>query len=141
MMVEVRVRRLRPDARLPESQSRGAAGYDLYAVEDALVPARGRTLVPTGIAIALPEDHEAQLRPRSGLALRFGVHAHFGTIDSDYRGELLVLLQNDTAEDYKVQVGDRIAQLVVAPVVRAVFVEGDLDETGRGEGGFGHTGV
>jgi dUTP pyrophosphatase len=140
MSVKVRVRRLHPAARLPERQSAGAAGHDIYAVEDMLVPARGRALVRTGIALAIPAGFEGQVRPRSGLALRYGVRAHFGTIDSDYRGELQVLLHNDAAEDYKVQAGDRIAQLVIAPVAAAEFLESELDPTERGEGGFGHTG-
>ncbi len=140
MSVKVRVRRLHPAARLPERQSAGAAGHDIYAVEDMLVPARGRALVRTGIALAIPAGFEGQVRPRSGLALRYGVRAHFGTIDSDYRGELQVLLHNDAAEDYKVQAGDRIAQLVIAPVAAAEFLESELDPTQRGEGGFGHTG-
>ncbi|MDA8344096.1 MAG: dUTP diphosphatase [Thermaerobacter sp.] len=140
MTVEVRVRRLQESAQLPVRQSEGAAGYDIYAVEDVLVPAQGRALVHSGIALAIPHGYEGQVRPRSGLALRYGVRAHLGTIDSDYRGELQVLLHNDAAEDYKVQAGDRVAQLVIAPVVAADFVEADLDETRRGEGGFGHTG-
>ena len=140
MSVTVPARRLRPAARLPERQSPGAAGYDVYAAEDTVVPARQRALVPSGVALAIPAGYEGQVRPRSGLALRYGVSAHFGTIDSDYRGEILVLLQNHSDEDYKVQAGDRIAQLVIAPVVAAAFVEADLDETQRGGGGFGHTG-
>ncbi len=139
-MVRVSVQRLHPTARLPERQSAGAAGYDLYAVEDQVIPARGRALARTGIAIALPAGYEGQVRPRSGLALKFGVRAHFGTIDSDYRGELQVLLHNDAAEDYRVTAGDRIAQLVVAPVVHAEFHEEEIGQTERGGGGFGHTG-
>ncbi len=139
-MIKVRVQRLREGARLPERQSAGAAGYDIYAAADTLVPARGRALVPSGIAIALPEGYEGQVRPRSGLALRYGLSAHFGTIDSDYRGELQVLLHNDADADYKVQAGDRVAQLVIAPVILADFAEESLDPTERGEGGFGHTG-
>lgn len=139
-MIPVTVQRLHHGARLPERQTAGAAGYDVFAAEDALVPPRGRALVPTGIAIALPPGYEGQIRPRSGLALRHGVHAHFGTIDSDYRGELKVLLHNDGEREYVVRAGERVAQLVVAPVVEAEFREGTLDETGRGRGGFGHTG-
>ncbi len=139
-MLEVKVRLLRPEGRLPRRASPGAAGYDLFAAEPVLVPARGRALVPTAIAIQLPEGYEAQVRPRSGLALHEGVSAHFGTIDTDYRGELMVLLQSDRDADYAVAAGERVAQLVLAPIVTAVFHEGELDGTQRGEGGFGHTG-
>ena len=139
-MIEVTVRRLRPEGRLPRQASAAAAGYDLFAAQDTVVSARGRALVPTAIAIALPPDYEAQVRPRSGLALHEGIRAHFGTIDPDYRGEVMVLLHSDRDTDYTVKAGERVAQLVLAPIVRAAFREGELDETVRGEGGFGHTG-
>jgi len=136
----VNVRVVREGAALPRRASQGAAGHDLFAAEDVLLPARGRVLVPTGIAIGLPPHCEAQVRPRSGLALHEGVEAHFGTIDADYRGEILVLLFSLREDDYLVHRGERIAQLVVQPTLEAVFVEGELDATDRGEGGFGHTG-
>jgi len=139
-MVDVAVRILRPEGRLPQQASAGAAGYDLYAAEDVLVPARGRALVPTAIALGLPQGVEAQVRPRSGLALHHGIEAHFGTIDPDYRGELKVLLFSVSDEDFLVRCGERIAQLVLAPVLQASFRAGEIDETARGEGGFGHTG-
>ena len=139
-MREVTVRRLRTAGRLPRQASEGAAGYDLFAAEDVVVPARGRALVPTAIALGLPGDCEAQIRPRSGLALHEGIEAHFGTIDPDYRGELMVLLHSHRDTDYTVRAGERVAQLVLAPIVRATFREGELDETERGQGGFGHTG-
>lgn len=123
----------------------GAAGLDLAACIDrdlTLAPGQ-RALVPTGIAVALPPGFEGQLRPRSGLALRHGVTLlnSPGTVDADYRGEIGVLLVNHGAEPFTVRPGDRIAQLVVARVARAVvrLVEA-LDETERGAGGFGHTG-
>jgi deoxyuridine 5'-triphosphate nucleotidohydrolase len=139
-VIDVRVRRLRPEGRLPQQVSAAAAGYDLYAAQETLVPARGRVLVPTAIAIALPPGYEAQVRPRSGLALHEGITAHFGTIDPDYRGEILVLLHSQRDTDFTVKAGERVAQLVLAPIVRATFSEGDLDATERGEGGFGHSG-
>jgi len=111
--------------------------------ECVLQPAE-RMLVPTGFAIAVPEGYEAQIRPRSGLALRHGIVLPNapGTIDSDYRGELKVILMNAGAEPFTLKRGDRIAQLVVAPVVRAEWREvSSLDETERGQGGFGHTGT
>jgi len=130
---------------LPSPATAGAAGCDLAAAVDAPLELRPgeRQRVPTGFAIAVPAGFEAQVRPRSGLALRRGliVPNAPGTIDSDYRGELQVILMNAGAEPFVVERGDRIAQLVVAPVVRATFDEVDeLDPTDRGAGGFGHTG-
>jgi dUTP pyrophosphatase len=127
--------------------SEGAAGYDLAAALDApvvLAPHGGRAAIPTGLALALPPGHEGQVRPRSGLALRQGVTVlnSPGTIDADYRGEVKVLLINLGAEPATIATGDRIAQLVVAPVARTALVEVDaLDDTARGAGGFGSTGA
>jgi len=125
-----------------------AAGCDLRAAVGADAPVRlapgERAMIPTGIAIALPEGYEAQARPRSGLAAKFGVTCLNapGTIDADYRGELKVILINHGADEFVVRRGDRIAQLVIAPVHQAAFEEVDaLDETARGAGGFGSTGV
>jgi len=141
----VRITRLRPSAVPPAYQSGGAAGMDLCAaVEEPLTLAPlERAAVPTGWAVAIPAGYEGQVRPRSGLALKHGVTVANapGTIDSDYRGELQVLLVNLGIGDYIVRPGDRIAQLVVARVERAVVQEAErLDETARGEGGFGSTG-
>jgi dUTP pyrophosphatase len=145
--VDVRISRVGGAANqpLPHYMTRHAAGMDLHAVLDkdlVLVPG-ARALVPTGIAIALPEGYEAQVRPRSGLALRHGITLvnSPGTIDPDYRGEIGVIVINHGAETFTVKNGERIAQLVIAPFVRAVFREvAALDETARGDGGFGHTG-
>jgi len=146
---EVRVRLLRlPHGEglpLPARATAGSAGCDLCAaVEDDLELAPGdRVLVPTGFAIALPEGYEAQVRPRSGLALKHGIVLPNapGTIDADYRGELQVIVMNAGSLPFSVRRGDRIAQLVVAPVGRASFEEVEaLDATERGSGGFGHTG-
>ena len=130
---------------LPAQATPGSAGFDLAAaVETECVLRPGeRTLVPTGFAIAVPEGFEAQIRPRSGLALRHGIVLPNapGTIDSDYRGELKVIVMNAGSESFVIKRGDRIAQLVVAPVVGAEWEEVDsLDATERGAGGFGHTG-
>lgn len=130
---------------LPAYATAGAAGLDLAAaVEGELVIEPGaRALVPTGFAIGVPEGYEAQVRPRSGLALHHGILLPNapGTIDSDYRGELKVVVLNAGREAYSVRRGDRIAQLVIAPVARAEWREvPGLDETRRGAGGFGHTG-
>lgn len=149
MTVRVKVVRL-AHARglaLPAYQSAGAAGMDLLAaVTTPLTLAPGaRLLVPTGLVLELPAGVEAQVRPRSGLALRNGVTVlnSPGTIDSDYRGEVKVLLVNFGAHPFEILRGMRIAQLVVAPIARATLVEvaDDLDGTTRGGGGFGSTGV
>jgi len=131
---------------LPAYQTDGAAGMDLRAgIEGEIVlPPMGRALIPTGISVALPPGIEGQVRPRSGLAARHGVTClnSPGTIDSDYRGEIRVILVNLGDEPFSVRRGDRIAQLVFSPVLRASLrVVEDLDATRRGEGGFGHTGV
>lgn len=131
------------DFPLPEYATPASAGVDLRASEGCVIPPGGRVLVPTGLRIALPEDYEAQIRPRSGLALRHGVTLPNspGTIDADYRGEVRVILMNLGQEPFVVEPGDRIAQMVVAPVTRVAWSEvEELDATERGEGGFGSTG-
>lgn len=142
----VKVRRVRGgDQNLPCYMTVHAAGMDLCAdlVDDLVLNPGERKLVPTGLAIALPDGFEAQIRPRSGLALKHGVALvnSPGTIDPDYRGEIGVILINHGSEPFVVRRGERIAQMVFAPFARADLVEVDeLDETARGEGGFGHTG-
>jgi len=135
------------DLPLPAYETPGAAGMDLRAAvpeEEPLVLRPGdRALAPTGLAIAVPPGYEAQVRPRSGLAIRSGVTCLNtpGTIDSDYRGEVKVILANLGAENFVVRRGDRIAQLVICPVVQARWRETSaLDDTSRGQGGFGSTG-
>lgn len=128
---------------LPAYATDGAAGMDVLAAEDVTLPAGGRHAVATGLAFAIPPGFEIQVRPRSGLALKHGISVPNtpGTIDSDYRGELKVILINHGAADFEVRRGDRIAQLVLAPVTRANWLPvEELDQTGRGEGGFGSTG-
>jgi dUTP pyrophosphatase len=132
---------------LPDYQTAGAAGLDLFAAipdsKPLMLRAGARALVPTGIAIALPEGYEGQVRPRSGLATRHGLTILNapGTIDADYRGEIQVVLANLGNEDVTITRGMRIAQLVIAPVARANVVEvPSLGETVRGSGGFGSTG-
>ena len=136
------------DLALPSYQSAQAAGLDLMAAVPAVAPVRlapgARAIVPTGIAIAVPDGFEAQVRPRSGLAACHGVTVLNtpGTIDADYRGEVMVILINLGADSFDIARGMRIAQLVVAPVVRARAVEAaGLDTTARGAGGLGSTGV
>ena len=128
---------------LPAYATDGAAGKDVLAAEDVVVPPGGRYAVATGYALAIPPGFEVQVRPRSGLALKHGITVPNtpGTIDSDYRGEVKVILINHGTEDFAIQRGDRIAQLVLAPVVQARWdVVDQLDVTDRGAGGFGSTG-
>ena len=149
MSTALRVYLLRPDlASLPVYATEGAAGLDLRAAipEPLPIVPGGIAKVPTGLAIALPAGHEGQVRPRSGLAFRHGITVlnSPGTIDEDYRGEVAILLVNHGTEPHTIHPGDRIAQLVVAPVthvsVEAVETLEDLGATDRGEGGFGSTG-
>lgn len=148
MSTHLRVKRL-PHAEglaLPAYASAGAAGVDLLAAlpphSKVVIEPGARDAIPTGLIVAIPDGYEAQVRPRSGLALRFGVTVLNapGTIDADFRGEVRVLLVNHGREPYAIARGDRIAQLVLARVERLHLVEDDLDETGRGTGGFGSTG-
>ena len=144
-MTEIAIRRLAhgEGLALPAYESEHAAGMDLRAAEDATLPPGGRALVATGFAIALPEGFEAQVRPRSGLAARHGVTLlnSPGTIDADYRGEIKVILINHGHEAFAVKRGDRIAQMIVAPVTRVVLKEErELSSTSRSQGGFGSTG-
>jgi dUTP pyrophosphatase len=141
----VRITRIRPDAQIPRYMSEGAAGMDLFASVsgDVTIASGERALVGSGVAIALPRGYEAQVRPRSGLAWKHGVTVLNapGTVDEDYRGEIKVLLINHGQEPFVVKNGERIAQLVVAPVSRVRLDEHqELDETVRGAGGYGHTG-
>ena len=146
--VEVAVKRL-PHAEglpMPRYRTPGAAGADVaaaVATEIALAPME-RAAVPTGLVLAVPAGYEVQVRPRSGLALRHGVTVANapGTVDSDYRGELMVILVNLGRESHVIRRGDRVAQLVVSPVVQAAFPERDeLPSSSRGAGGFGSTGA
>ena len=147
-MPELRVRKMRANAVVPRYKTSGAAGMDLAACLDSplVIGPGGMARVPTGLQIALPAGHEGQVRPRSGLAARHGVTVlnSPGTIDEDYRGEVQVLLVNHGNEALAIEHGERIAQLVVAPVtqveVTLVNDEAALGDTERGQGGFGSTG-
>lgn len=137
-------RRIHPDAVMPAYAHASDAGMDVRSVRELVIPPGGRALVPTGLVVNLPAGYEAQVRPRSGLALKAGVTVlnSPGTIDAGYRGEIGVILANFGQDDFKVNVGDRIAQLVIAPVLQPVVVEAtEVDSTDRGAGGFGSTGV
>jgi dUTP pyrophosphatase len=144
-VVAVRIKRL-PHGEgldLPRYATAGAAGMDVLSAEDVIIEPGARHAVATGLAVAIPPGYEIQVRPRSGLALKHGISVPNtpGTIDSDYRGELKVILINHGAEPFVIHRGDRIAQLVLAPVTLAEWGEvSELDETMRGAGGFGSTG-
>ena len=140
----LKFKRIHPDAILPAYAHPSDAGMDVRSVEDLTIPAGERALVHTGLVMLLPPMYEAQVRPRSGLALKSGITVLNtpGTIDSGYRGEIGVILMNHSKAAFNVRKGDKIAQLVIAPVTQPEVVETDtIDDTDRGEGGFGSTGV
>jgi dUTP pyrophosphatase len=144
-MLKIRYKRLSATAQTPRLMTPHASGYDLAAdiAAELVIPPQGRECVPTGIAIALPVGFEAQIRPRSGLAAKYGIGIlnSPGTIDADYRGEIKVILFNQSSEPFTVKPGMRIAQMVIAAVPQTELAEAeDLDETSRNSGGFGHTG-
>ena len=146
MKPTVHFKKLHPEASLPAYMTELAAGMDVSALpQDPLHLKPGeRALVPTGLAVAIEPGFEIQVRPRSGLALKHGIGLvnSPGTIDADYRGEIGILVINHGSEEFVIRRGDRIAQLVVAPVVQAhIRLVDELEETSRGTGGFGHTGV
>ncbi|MEP0188997.1 MAG: dUTP diphosphatase [Erythrobacter sp.] len=143
--VNVEVKRLAHGGglKLPAYATSGAAGMDIVAAEDVSIEPGARHAVATGLAVAIPYGYEIQVRPRSGLALKHGITVPNtpGTIDSDYRGELKVILINHGSEAFAIARGDRVAQLVLVPVIQAAWDEvDDLDATERGTGGFGSTG-
>ena len=140
----LRFRKVHPDAVLPSYAHPSDAGMDVRSVEDLTIAPGKRALVHTGLVMLLPPKYEAQVRPRSGLALKSGVTVLNtpGTIDSGYRGEVGVILANFGDADFQVKKGDKIAQIVIAPVTQPEIVETtEVDETDRGSGGFGSTGV
>ena len=144
MFCAVKFTKLHPDAKVP-SYANGSvedAGMDLYSIEDKVIEPNKSRIVKTGIAIELPVGHEAQIRPRSGLASKYSVSVNFGTIDPGYRGELGAIMFNFGTDNYYVAKGDRIAQMVVSKYERVVLEEvNQLSESIRGEGGHGSTGV
>lgn len=143
-MTEIVFQRLRPDARLPSYATPGAAGMDLMAIATASISPGDYTVIPTGLAVEIPPGWEGQVRPRSGHAARNGVTVlnSPGTIDADYRGEIQVLLINFGKEAFHIEVGMRVAQLVIAPAPQVTVRFGDqLSQSDRGSGGFGSTGI
>ena len=144
-MVKVLIKKLSPEVQLPSYKTSGASGMDLMAFIKSSVTVKPKTssLVPTGLSIAFSEDYEIQIRPRSGLAAKNNISVLNtpGTIDSDYRGEIKVIIYNHGNENFIINNGDRIAQMILTPVVKMELEEtGDLPKTIRGEGGFGSTG-
>jgi len=142
--MKIKVKRLHPDAIMPHYVHKGDAGMDVYSIEDVLLEKGGIKLVPTGLSFEIPISYEIQVRPKSGLALKHGITLTNspGTLDSCYRGELGVIMQNEGKEDYHIKKGEKIAQIVVARYEEAEIEEADeLSETSRGEGGFGSTGL
>jgi dUTP pyrophosphatase len=144
MIVEVRVKRLHPDAMIPKTARKGDVAFDLHSVIDYEIQPGERYAIPTGIAVEIPLGYEGQVRPRSGLALKQGITVLNtpGTIDSGYRGEVKTIMINQGDVAFKITKGMRISQLAIRPVPDVEFIEVDeLSDTDRGEGGFGSTGV
>lgn len=140
----VKFKKLSPTAKIPEYAHPTDSGMDLFSDRQMIIPAGGRALVPTGVAVALPPNTEGQVRSKSGLALKSGIMVlnSPGTIDTNYRGEIGVILFNTSDQDYEVAMGQKIAQLVVCPFYTCATMEvDDLDSTDRGNGGFGSTGL
>lgn len=142
-MAVLKIKLLNSHATLPKYQTSGASGFDLCASENLVIKSKEFALVPTGLSFSFDEEYEIQVRPRSGLALKYGISVLNtpGTVDSDYRGEIKVILINHGKEDFTINIGDRIAQAVLCPIKKAeIEVVEILDDTKRGLGGFGSTG-
>lgn len=137
-----RCKKIYHDAQIPKRADKGAAGLDIYSYENIVIPSKNRAAVATGIQIAIPSDCYVRIAPRSGLAFKHGVDTLAGVIDSSYRGEVKVILQNHGFAEFVIYKGDRIAQIIFEKIYTDDFVEvNNLDATDRGEGGFGSTGV
>jgi len=143
MTLKIKFNKLTSDAMVPIQASSGSAGYDLFANADCVMSPYSRGVVSTGICLEIPHGYEGQIRPRSGLAFKNGLTVlnSPGTVDSDYRGEIKIILFNSGENDFVVTKNMRIAQIVICPVLEVVFEEGLLSDTSRGEGGFGSTGL
>lgn len=141
MIDKIEFKKLTETATLPTRESAQAAGLDLYASESGIIPAQGFATIKTGVAMAAPEGYYARIASRSGLSAKNGLFTLAGVVDSDYRGEVMVVLANHSKEDYSIAIGDRIAQMVIEAIItpEPVFVS-ELDTTKRGEGGLGSTG-
>ena len=143
MMIKVKIKKTKDNAIIPHYAHGGDAGLDLYSAEDYILKPGDRVLVSTGIKVAVPKGYEAQVRPKSGLALNHGLTVLNtpGTIDCGYRGEIGVIVINLGKEEVKIEEGKKVAQMVFSKVEEAEFVEEELDDTKRGAGGFGSTGI
>ncbi len=142
-MAKIRIKKIRDNAVTPHYEHDGDAGMDLYAVEDSSLHPGERKLIPTGLQVEVPKGYEMQIRPKSGLALKYGITVLNtpGTVDSCYRGEVEVIMLNASDRDYEIKAGEKVAQAVIAKVEKAVVEEvEELTETQRGSGGFGSTG-
>ncbi len=130
------------DAKMPVIKTKGSAGYDVYSIEDGVVPGRGRVLVKTGVTVQIPDGHCGQIWPRSGLSVKYGIETGAGIIDSDYRGELGVVLYNLTNDDFHYEKHTRIAQLLVMPIATPELEQVDsIADSEDRQGGFGSTGL
>ena len=142
-VLKIKVKKLSNKAVIPAYQTKEAAGFDLHSIEDIVIKPSERKLISTGLAFEIPYGYEIQIRPRSGLAYKHGITVLNtpGTIDSDYRGEIKVLLINHSNEDFEIKINERIAQAIIKEVIQANFIEVDeLSDTERGKKGFGSTG-
>ncbi len=141
--IEIKFQKLHPDAQVPSYAHVGDAGADVYSVAEVTLEPLGRAAIPTGLAVDIPIGYEIQVRPKSGLALKHGVTVLNtpGTIDAGYRGEIQILMINLGTESYTFLKGQKVAQLVLKPVLQANYVEGGLGSSDRGSGGFGSTGI
>lgn len=142
-MAKIKIKKLDKNAIMPQYKSKGASGFDLCAIESCVIPSGKFALVRTGLAFSIKNGYEVQVRPRSGLALNHGISVLNtpGTVDSDYRGEIKVILINFGESDFEIKIGERIAQAVLCKVKQAKLIEVEkLDSTERGDGGFGSTG-
>jgi deoxyuridine 5'-triphosphate nucleotidohydrolase len=135
------VQRNHPKAIIPERGSEGAAGYDLFSVEDRIIPARGQDVVDVGISIQIPSGFYGRVAARSGISVKNRIHVGAGVVDKDYRGNLKIVLFSLSDEDFYIKQGDKIAQLVLESHAILPVIEGNLDDTERGERGFGSTGM
>lgn len=140
-MLTIKINKLENDAVVPNKANLTDAGYDLYAVEETKIPARGRSIVRTGISMAIPNGHVGLIWPRSGLAVKSGIDVLAGVVDSGYRGEVCIVLQNHTEYDYIVRKHDRAAQMLIQQILSpSISLVDSLNESDRGTGGFGSSG-
>ncbi|MDP2749274.1 MAG: dUTP diphosphatase [Nanoarchaeota archaeon] len=139
--MKVKIQKSRPDAIIPKYSHVGDAGFDLYACEDIVLNSFERALVPTGIRLAIPEGHVGLIWDKSGLASKNGLKTMGGVVDSGYRGEIGILVKNLGKDPIQIKKQTKVAQMLIQPIVRVDFEETDLDDTARGERGFGSTGL